>query len=117
MSVEKQAGANFGLGTNPGPSPGCAAPGAAARVVLAPCGIDCRLCSVYQRKRKPCPGCGGPDAEKPAHCVQCAFVLCVERPAGAASAVCRAIAASPSSESSFRSAAERIPACSVNFKS
>jgi hypothetical protein len=27
--------------------------------LIAPCGMDCRLCMAYGRKKNPCPGCAG----------------------------------------------------------
>lgn len=46
--------------------------------VIAPCGMDCRLCVAFQRKRKPCAGCLGSDMDKPKHCVQCSIKNCPE---------------------------------------
>lgn len=47
-------------------------------IYLAPCGVACRLCMAFQRKRKPCVGClrEGP---KPNHCAACAIKECPEK--------------------------------------
>ncbi|MDY4609575.1 MAG: DUF3795 domain-containing protein [Sphaerochaetaceae bacterium] len=50
--------------------------------VIAPCGMDCRLCVAFQRERKPCAGCLGSDMDKPKHCVQCAIKDCPEHTGG-----------------------------------
>ncbi len=39
--------------------------------LIAPCGINCRLCMAYGRKRNPCPGCRAARAftsDKAVHC-------------------------------------------------
>lgn len=46
---------------------------------LAPCGMDCALCEVRQREKKPCGGCSAGDGNKPRHCVACAIRHCVLR--------------------------------------
>lgn len=46
--------------------------------VIAPCGMDCRLCVAFQRAKKPCAGCMGADIDKPKHCVQCTIKTCPE---------------------------------------
>lgn len=43
---------------------------------LAPCGMDCVLCEVRQREKKPCGGCSADDGNKPRHCVACAIRHC-----------------------------------------
>lgn len=45
-------------------------------MLIAPCGISCRTCYVFQRAKAPCPGCYGDDAQKPKHCRQCAIAAC-----------------------------------------
>jgi len=35
--------------------------------LIAPCGMDCAICRAHLRKDKPCPGCRGDDALKPAY--------------------------------------------------
>lgn len=44
--------------------------------LIAPCGMNCRLCSAYIRKKNPCPGCRGEDSLKPQYCVGCKIVNC-----------------------------------------
>jgi hypothetical protein len=39
--------------------------------LVAPCGIDCRLCRAYVRERKPCPGCRFEGPHKPVSCTHC----------------------------------------------
>ena len=36
--------------------------------MIAPCGLDCSLCSMAQKKDDPCPGCNGPAEKKPEFC-------------------------------------------------
>ena len=45
---------------------------------IAPCGINCSLCSGFLRKKNPCPGCNGPGG-KPAYCTDCKIRLCPEK--------------------------------------
>jgi hypothetical protein len=47
--------------------------------MIAPCGMDCALCSAYSRKKKPCPGCRGADEAKPVFCVSCVIANCPDR--------------------------------------
>ena len=48
--------------------------------MIAPCGLDCSLCSHALRKDDPCPGCNGPDENKPEFCSKrCGIVLCEKR--------------------------------------
>ena len=44
--------------------------------MIAPCGMNCALCSGFVRGRKPCPGCNGDDTFKPAYCVTCRIRHC-----------------------------------------
>lgn len=44
--------------------------------LIAPCGMNCRLCSGYIRKKNPCPGCRGEYSQKPRYCVACKIVNC-----------------------------------------
>jgi len=44
--------------------------------LIAPCGMNCGLCSGYLRAKKPCPGCRGDDANKPTYCVVCRIKNC-----------------------------------------
>jgi hypothetical protein len=44
--------------------------------MLAPCGINCGVCYVYLRKKKPCLGCRGQEDAKPEHCRKCKIKDC-----------------------------------------
>lgn len=44
--------------------------------LIAPCGMNCRLCSAYTRDKKPCPGCRGDDSLKSKSCVVCRIKNC-----------------------------------------
>jgi hypothetical protein len=44
--------------------------------LIAPCGMNCAVCYVYLRKKKPCLGCRGQDEAKPDHCRQCKIKDC-----------------------------------------
>lgn len=44
--------------------------------MIAPCGINCRLCRAYTRDQKACPGCRGEDAGKANACVICKIKTC-----------------------------------------
>jgi hypothetical protein len=46
--------------------------------LLAPCGVNCYVCYVYLRKKKPCLGCHGVDANKPNHCRNCKIKDCAK---------------------------------------
>ncbi len=43
--------------------------------MIAPCGLDCTLCSIAHVKEEPCPGCNGPDEHKPIYCGQLCQIL------------------------------------------
>ena len=45
-------------------------------MLIAPCGMNCRLCRAYGRKHKPCPGCRGSDSFKSKSCIACAIRNC-----------------------------------------
>ncbi len=48
--------------------------------MVAPCGLDCSICSQALKKTNPCPGCNGPDENKPDFCARrCEIVLCRKR--------------------------------------
>ena len=48
--------------------------------MIAPCGLDCSVCQRARMKENPCPGCGGPDENKPAFCRErCGIILCAKR--------------------------------------
>ena len=49
---------------------------------LALCGMNCRLCTAFQRKKKPCGGCRGREEQLPAHCRSCRIRQCTELPPG-----------------------------------
>ena len=45
--------------------------------LIAPCGMDCRLCRAYVRDKRACPGCRMPDDGFKSHaCVTCAIKNC-----------------------------------------
>ena len=46
---------------------------------IAPCGMNCRLCSGYIRKVKPCPGCRSSAVNKPIYCNTCTIAHCGKR--------------------------------------
>ena len=39
--------------------------------LIAPCGMNCRLCYAFIRDKKPCPGCLEDDVHKSNACVTC----------------------------------------------
>ena len=48
--------------------------------MIAPCGLDCSLCSRAHLKENPCPGCNGPEEHKPSFCSsRCGIILCEKR--------------------------------------
>lgn len=48
--------------------------------MIAPCGLDCSICSRAQIEDGPCPGCNGPDRNKPDFCAnRCGIILCKKR--------------------------------------
>jgi len=47
--------------------------------LIAPCGMNCRLCYGYIRTRNQCPGCCAPDDNKPKSCTNCKIVVCEKR--------------------------------------
>lgn len=44
--------------------------------LIAPCGMNCRLCCAYTRDKKACPGCRGDDSVKPKTRVTCRIKNC-----------------------------------------
>ncbi len=44
--------------------------------LIAPCGINCRLCQKYVRNKKACPGCRGVDSSKTKTCAACRIKNC-----------------------------------------
>ena len=48
--------------------------------MIAPCGLDCNICKRALLKNDPCPGCNGPDINKPEYCSKiCGIMLCQKR--------------------------------------
>ena len=48
--------------------------------MIAPCGLDCSLCKRALAETDPCPGCHGPNENKPECCAErCGIVLCAKR--------------------------------------
>ncbi|MDL2206348.1 DUF3795 domain-containing protein [Eubacteriales bacterium OttesenSCG-928-N13] len=48
--------------------------------MIAPCGLDCSLCSQAHRTQDPCMGCLGPNANKPEFCsTWCGVIRCERR--------------------------------------
>ncbi|MBN1152347.1 MAG: DUF3795 domain-containing protein [Dehalococcoidia bacterium] len=45
-------------------------------VLIAPCGMNCRLCRAFQRDKNACPGCRADDSTKPKSCALCAIKNC-----------------------------------------
>lgn len=44
--------------------------------LIAPCGMNCGICSGWLREKKHCPGCRSDDASKPQSCVACMIKCC-----------------------------------------
>lgn len=44
--------------------------------LIAPCGMNCRLCRAYIREKKACPGCHGNDTLKSKSCAMCRIKNC-----------------------------------------
>lgn len=44
--------------------------------LIAPCGMNCRLCLGYQREKNHCGGCRGDNASMPASCLKCIIRNC-----------------------------------------
>lgn len=57
-------------------------PNSTSPELIAPCGIDCRLCRAFTREKKACPGCRGDDALKMKSSVICSIKNCEKRLAG-----------------------------------
>jgi hypothetical protein len=49
---------------------------AMSAALIAPCGMNCRLCRAYGRDRNACPGCRGDDSLKPKTRVLCRIKTC-----------------------------------------
>ena len=46
--------------------------------LIAPCGMNCRLCMAFARERKPCPGCRFDSASKSKSCMLCRIKNCTK---------------------------------------
>jgi hypothetical protein len=44
--------------------------------LVAPCGMNCGICTAYVRDKNKCPGCRGTDANKPVTRVRCKIKNC-----------------------------------------
>jgi hypothetical protein len=44
--------------------------------LIAPCGMNCRLCMAYQRDKRQCKGCNSGDAAMPNSCANCVIRNC-----------------------------------------
>ena len=53
--------------------------------LIAPCGMDCGLCSGHLREKNRCPGCNGDDTDKPRYCLTCKIKTCDAIASGAIS--------------------------------
>ena len=48
--------------------------------MMAPCGLDCSLCRQAHDRSAPCPGCNGPERDKPEFCSEiCGIIRCDKR--------------------------------------
>jgi hypothetical protein len=45
-------------------------------LLIAPCGMNCGICAAFLRKRNRCPGCRGPEEDKPVTRVICKIKTC-----------------------------------------
>jgi len=50
--------------------------------LIAPCGMNCALCSGHMREKNRCVGCNGDDASKPNYCLSCRIKTCDEIASG-----------------------------------
>lgn len=62
---------------------------------LAPCGMNCALCTAFQRKKRACGGCLGGEKDKPKHCRACAMRACRQRPSGMRCDTCTSFPCKP----------------------
>lgn len=53
-------------------------------ILIAPCGMNCRLCSAYTRSLNPCPGCRSDDSPKPKTRSGCRIKNCANLKSGRA---------------------------------
>lgn len=47
-------------------------------LMIAPCGLNCALCSGYQRQKDRCGGCNS-DSVRPGYCTSCIIKYCLEK--------------------------------------
>jgi hypothetical protein len=47
--------------------------------MLAPCGMNCMVCCVHLKKKKPCRGCLCDDTDKPEICKSCEIKNCAKK--------------------------------------
>lgn len=46
--------------------------------LFAPCGMNCLVCYVHLKDKKPCPGCLNNDINKPERCKTCKIKICAQ---------------------------------------
>jgi hypothetical protein len=46
--------------------------------LFAPCGMNCMVCYVHLKDKKPCNGCLGDDSQKPDRCKSCKIKNCAK---------------------------------------
>ncbi len=46
--------------------------------MFAPCGMNCMVCYVHLKKKKPCGGCRCDDDSKPERCKKCEIKICAK---------------------------------------
>ena len=51
-------------------------PDSTSPALIAPCGINCRLCRAYLRDKKACAGCRGSNTNKSKACITCKIKNC-----------------------------------------
>jgi hypothetical protein len=44
--------------------------------LIAPCGMNCRVCIGYMREKNRCPGCNNCQGGKPTYCLTCSIKNC-----------------------------------------
>jgi hypothetical protein len=60
--------------------------------MIAPCGVNCGVCSGHLRAKKHCPGCRMDGVEKPTYCLTCKMKVCAD---GRGAAYCAECASFP----------------------
>ncbi|MBN2694670.1 DUF3795 domain-containing protein [bacterium] len=48
-------------------------------LLFAPCGMNCMVCYVHLKDKKPCSGCRLNDDGKPEHCKKCKIKSCIQK--------------------------------------